>query len=122
MLKRLWLDEGGAVLTTELILLICVLIIGIGAGLVVLRDAVIAELAYVGQAIVGIDASYCFPGVQYTDATGGAGVHQVIYGALFDDSVTVADPAAFDYATVITGDTDPTVVKTTETATGVGGA
>ena len=40
MLKRLWLDEGGAVLSTELILLLVITVIGMVVGLTALRDAV----------------------------------------------------------------------------------
>jgi hypothetical protein len=73
MVKRLWLDEGGAVLSAELILLMVILVIGVSVGMVVLRDAIDAQLTEVALSIAGIDTSFSYDGLVYTEASGGTG-------------------------------------------------
>ena len=58
MLKRLWNDETGSIVALEVILVGTILGIGIITGLASLRDAIITELADVGQAIANLDQSY----------------------------------------------------------------
>ena len=55
MLKALWRDDTGAVLSTELILLMTVLGIGIIVGLATLRNALVLKLADVADAVCNID-------------------------------------------------------------------
>jgi len=64
MLNRLWNDEGGAIISAELVLVATILVIGMIVGLKSVRDAVVSELADVGQAISQINQSYRFGGVQ----------------------------------------------------------
>src|SRR5207244_3216190 len=45
VLRRLWADDRGAVISTELVLVIAILIFGIIPGLVALRNSVIAAPA-----------------------------------------------------------------------------
>ena len=59
-LKRLWNDETGAILSTELILIGTVLIIGVLVGLKSVRDAVVTELADVAQAFSSANQSFWF--------------------------------------------------------------
>jgi len=63
MLKRLWNDEGGAIISAELVLVATILVIGMIVGLKSVRDAVVTELADVGQAISAINQSYRYGGV-----------------------------------------------------------
>ena len=64
MLKRLLNDETGALLSAELVivmtLLMCAMIVGVGA----LRDAIVTELADVGAAIGAFNQSYSIGGVR----------------------------------------------------------
>ena len=66
MLKRLWLDESGVVLSTELILIMVILVIGLVTGLTALKTAVVLKLADLAGAIAQIDTSYGFTGSTYT--------------------------------------------------------
>ncbi len=63
MLSQLWRDENGAVITTELVLVLTIMVIGAMTGLVSLRDAIVTELADVADAIATLDQSYVIPGV-----------------------------------------------------------
>ena len=60
--KDLWTDQSGFVVSAELVLISTVGVIGIGTGLVCLRDAVNSELSEVGCAITALDQSYCYTG------------------------------------------------------------
>ena len=57
---RLWRDEAGFVVSTELILIATILVIGLITGLVTIRDAVVTELADVADAISEVDQSYSY--------------------------------------------------------------
>lgn len=83
MLKRLWNDESGALLSAELVivmtLLMCATIVGIGA----LRDAIVTELADVGAAIGAFNQSFSIGGV--------ASPHAVQPGSMFHDGMDSDD-------------------------------
>jgi Flp pilus assembly pilin Flp len=92
MLKRLWLDEGGAILSAELCLIMVLLVIGMIVGLTALRDAVDYQLADIAGAIGAIDASYSWTGLAYSATA---------FGDVYTGSAIVADSkfcATFDLA------------------------
>ncbi|MCC7420438.1 MAG: hypothetical protein IT428_09165 [Planctomycetaceae bacterium] len=62
MLKTLWLDEAGAILSAELVLIMTLLVIGMIVGLSELQDAVVNELNDVGEAIGALNQSFFFHG------------------------------------------------------------
>jgi len=59
-LKSLWQDEAGFVVSSELVLIATILVIGIIAGQTAIRDAVVGELADVGAAIGDVNQSFSF--------------------------------------------------------------
>jgi Flp pilus assembly pilin Flp len=63
MLKNFWVDEAGAALSAELVLIITIAVIGLVTGLSSLRDAVVTELADVGAAIGSVDQTYTVGGI-----------------------------------------------------------
>ena len=66
MLRKLWNDQGGFIISTELVLVATIVVIGMIVGLVSLRNQVVQELVAVGQAIGAISQSYAFTPVQGT--------------------------------------------------------
>ena len=58
MMKNFWMDEGGALLSMEAVLLATILVIGVVVGLSALQDAVVQELADVGAAIGSVNQSF----------------------------------------------------------------
>lgn len=62
-LKALWSDESGAIVSTEIVLVITILGIGMVVGLTTLRNDVVTELADTAQAISNIDQGYSYAGV-----------------------------------------------------------
>ena len=59
----LWKAEEGFVVSSELVLIATMLVIGMLAGLDTIRDQVVQELADVGDAISEINQSYSFSGI-----------------------------------------------------------
>ena len=74
MLRQLWNDESGAIVSAEIVLVATILIIGLIVGLKSLRDAVVAELADVAQAISNLNQTYTYSGVTgHAGGTAGSG-------------------------------------------------
>ena len=64
MLRTLWNDEAGFVVSAELVLVATILVIGMIVGLVSLRNQIVQELVDVGQAIGSMSQSYAFAGTK----------------------------------------------------------
>ena len=63
MLSMLLKDDAGFIVSSELILLATIVVIGLITGLTTVRDQVITELGDVADAISEIDQTYSFAGV-----------------------------------------------------------
>lgn len=73
LLSRFWRDEAGFVISSELVLVATILVIGLIAGLTAVRDGVVQELGDVGQAIGAVSQSYSYDGVfGHTGASAGS--------------------------------------------------
>ena len=83
MLSRLWAEETGAVVSAEIMLVASILVIGVIVGLKSVRDAVITELADVGQALSNVNQSYTY--------SGAAGHHTFVGGGRFVDNADFCD-------------------------------
>jgi len=89
MLNKLWLDEGGALLSVELILLMVITVIGISVGMVVLRDAVVTEFQDVAAALDSIDPGY--------------GISSLSYESINGTSTAFTNGATYDPSTALNG-------------------
>lgn len=73
-LQRLWCDEAGFVLSTELTMVTSVLVIALATGLTAVRNHVVGEFGNVANAMGQISQSYSLSGIQgHSAATSGAG-------------------------------------------------
>jgi len=73
LMKDLLSDEAGFVVSSELVLIATILVIGVITGLGTLRSGVIQELADVSAAIGAVSQTYQFNGVTaHTAATNGS--------------------------------------------------
>lgn len=73
MLHKLWSDEVGFIISSELILIATILVIGMIVGLTTVRDQVVQELADIAMAISDITQSYSYNGVTgHTSSTAGS--------------------------------------------------
>jgi hypothetical protein len=64
MLKALLNDEAGFVVSTELVLIATILVIGLIVGQTTLRDQVVTELADVADAVSAIDQGFAYSEIQ----------------------------------------------------------
>ena len=62
MIRKLWNDEAGFLISTEAVLYWTIVVLGILTGLVAVRQAVISELVETAQAIMAINQSFSFSG------------------------------------------------------------
>ena len=73
MIRGLWQDETGGTLTTEVMLLVTVLVIGLIVGAKSFRDAAATEWADYAQAIANWDQSYNIPDTDPSAVDNGSG-------------------------------------------------
>ena len=70
---KLWNDDCGALIATEWVFVVTILILGIITGLVAVRQAVISELTETAQAILALNQSFSFSGQSNCESfTGGS--------------------------------------------------
>jgi Flp pilus assembly pilin Flp len=63
MMRNLWKDEAGFIVSAELVLVATIVVIGMIVGLTLVRNQVVQELADVAMAIGSISQSFCFAGI-----------------------------------------------------------
>ncbi|EDL56998.1 hypothetical protein PM8797T_00594 [Gimesia maris DSM 8797] len=87
MLTKFWNDEAGFVVSSELVLIGTILVLGVVVGLATVRDQVVQELGDLALAISNINQSYSFSGVTgHTSSTAGS-----VFADLTDFCDTTAD-------------------------------
>jgi ABC-type lipoprotein release transport system permease subunit len=77
LLRKCWADDTGAVISTELVLVIGILIFGIIPGLVALRNSVIAALGTIGNTLTNLVPSFTYSGFAIGRQSGGGTIAQV---------------------------------------------
>lgn len=88
MLHRIWKDEAGFVVSTELILIATILVIGLIVGLATVRDQVVQELGDLATAIGNVNQSYWYDGV--------TGCTAATAGSMFEDNTDFCDAQGLD--------------------------
>jgi hypothetical protein len=74
LMKKLWNDEGGFILSTEAMILWTITVLGLIVGLVAIRDATVTELTEVANAIVSFDQSFTYGALQLNGQLNGGPV------------------------------------------------
>lgn len=82
-LWRMWQDDQGALIATEYLFVVTILVIGIIVGLANLRAAVNAELTELGNAILALSQGYSIQG-------------EIGAGASLDGSAAIDTPGFID--------------------------
>src|SRR5438132_9052890 len=62
LMWNLWRDDAGAIIATEYLFVVTILVIGIVVGLAGLRDAINTELTELGNAILALSQGYTISG------------------------------------------------------------
>jgi hypothetical protein len=89
LLVRLWNDDAGALIAAEWVFVATILVLGAITGLVAVRQAVIAELHDVANALLALNQSFSFSGQSNCESST-AGSRFVD----FPDSIVVRSTAA----------------------------
>jgi len=76
MMRQLWADENGFVVSTELALIATILVIGMVVGLTTIRDQVVQELADIAGMVSQLNQSYSFSAItgHHSSTAGSYGV------------------------------------------------
>jgi hypothetical protein len=94
LLANLWADEAAFILSSELVLIATVGVLGVLAAMVSVRDAVSAELTDVANSLRGLDQSYYYRGMS---AVGPYGVKSWTPGSEYiDPTIRTTGPVTFD--------------------------
>lgn len=86
MLRKLFNDECGAVISAELVLVLTILVIGVIVGLSEVAVAVNTELNDISNAIGALDQSYFFTGFKKNGDSVSAKVTSGTAGSRFTDA------------------------------------
>lgn len=79
LLSRLWNDDAGFIISTELMIVATVLVLGILVGLVSIREQLVQELADVAEAISEFNQSFTFAAVTgHSSSTAGSDFVDVV--------------------------------------------
>ncbi len=88
LLQKLLHDEHGFIITTELVIIATLLVIGLITGIQCLQAAVVSELKDVGAAIGSLNQSYSYSGMRGCWSWGRNGAHSnYTRGSAFYDQV-----------------------------------
>jgi len=61
--RSLWTDDHGAIIATEFLFFVTIVVIGIITGLAAIRAAVVVELTELANAILALNESFSFGGL-----------------------------------------------------------
>ena len=89
MLKSLWRDEAGVILSAELVLIGTILVLGMIVGLVELQCSLVAELSDLSSAFGNLDQSYQVSGFASYKSSGKTKART--YGASYSDVADTCD-------------------------------
>ena len=89
MLKTLWNDESGVILSAEIVLVGTILVLGMIVGLVGLQSAVVQELGDIASAFGNLSQSFETSG--FASTKGGGAFKARTFGAAFTDLPDVCD-------------------------------
>ncbi len=98
MIKSLWNDEAGVILSAELVLIATILVLGMIVGLVELQTAVVTELGDLATSFGALDQSFNTSGFR---STGNGHKKSATYGA---NVIDVSDSCDCDAITLVCDD------------------
>ena len=93
MLRKFCNDESGFIVSSELVLIATICVIGLIVGLVEVQWAVVGELNDVGDAIGSLNQSFQFAGFTSWKSQGSSSnsIKSQVAGSMFNDTVDECD-------------------------------
>ena len=89
ILKTLWHDESGVILSAELVLVCTILVLGLLVGMVELQCAIVGELSDLSSAFGNLNQSYNLSG--FSSSKGAGQFSARTYGAGYQDRADTCD-------------------------------
>jgi hypothetical protein len=89
MLKALWIDDGGVILSAEIVLIGTILVLGMIVGMVELETSICGELHDLANAVGNLSQSYQYAG--FVSSADGGHVKARIVGAAYNDALDLCD-------------------------------
>jgi hypothetical protein len=106
MFANLWNDDGGSIISIEMLFITNVLVIGLIAGWAALRQGIVHEYASLGNAVALLNHGYYIAPVAGT--TGGTAGTLVTHGFTTPNSSALATPIGLQTVNNLTAVTIPT--------------
>lgn len=94
MLKNFWLDDNGAIVSIELVLIITIAVLALIVGWSEVAVAVNTELDDISNAVGKFDQSYFYTGFSSNKINGAIGSKSIYNGAQFNDAPDDCDSCA----------------------------
>jgi len=93
MCHKFWNDDSGFIVSSELVLIATICVIGLIVGLVEVQWAVVGELNDVSDAIGSLNQGFQFAGFTSTktQGVGGNRIKGQVFGSIFVDTVDECD-------------------------------
>jgi Flp pilus assembly pilin Flp len=108
LLKRLWADDRGAIISIEFILIVAILIFGLIPGLVALRNSIDAALATIGNILTVVVPNFTFSGFGIgNDGTNIAQVGGLVFAPSSNLVLTSSQLPPIPYGTFVQVDPAP---------------
>ncbi|MBX3413166.1 MAG: hypothetical protein KF708_10800 [Pirellulales bacterium] len=63
IIRRLWIEEDGYILSTELVLVGSLLVVGIIGGMTTMRDSLVGEMSDLSSSVSSLDQSFSVVGI-----------------------------------------------------------
>lgn len=101
MIKALWNDEAGVILSAEIVLIGTILVIGMVVGLVELQCSVVDELNDLGDAIGSMNQSFMTSSVGSIKRSTGT-YKAITYGSSFTDRIDSCDSNECEVVCIVT--------------------
>ena len=87
LMQKFWMDEAGVIVSTEIILVMMLLVFGLIAGMASLRDAVAQELGDTGLMVNSLNQTYSFEGnTNLVDGNANAAAPASLFNDLLDEN------------------------------------
>ena len=93
LIKRFSKDDHGFVVSSELVLILTIGVIGMIVGLDSVQNAVVEELADIAAAVGSMNQSYTYSGFTVTGGGGASAIPLKTMGSSFTDSTDTNDAA-----------------------------
>lgn len=94
--KKLWGDESGFIVSTDLILISSILVIGLLVGLVSVRDQIVQEFGDMAVAVGNLNQSYSFAGHNVTLVSHSTTYTFTVAGSNFTDQSDIGETGSLE--------------------------